>query len=192
MRSRPGGRWLRFDAVEQFAVEAVAFSWRARFPILPLVPLRVVDGYSAGEGELTARVWGLLPVLRQRGPAVVEGQALRYLAELPWVPHAMLANRQLEWRQLDETAAEVATALTSARAAVRLEFDAGGDLVAASTPARPRLVGRASVRTPWAGAFADFEVVGGVRIPTRGEVRWELPDGLFTYWRATITSLVTE
>jgi hypothetical protein len=32
-------------------------------------------------------------------------------------------------------------------------------------------------------------VIGGVRIPTRAEVRWELPDGAFTYWRGTVTSL---
>jgi hypothetical protein len=32
-------------------------------------------------------------------------------------------------------------------------------------------------------------VVGGVRIPTHGEVWWELPNGPFTYWRGTITSV---
>jgi hypothetical protein len=26
-------------------------------------------------------------------------------------------------------------------------------------------------------------------VPTRGEVRWDLADGPFTYWRGTITSL---
>jgi hypothetical protein len=45
------------------------------------------------------------------------------------------------------------------------------------------------VTRPWAGRFSDYAVVGGIRIPTRGEVRWELPDGPFTYWRGTITSI---
>ena len=46
-----------YTAVEVFAVEDVAFSWRAWFPIAPLVWLRVVDRYAAGEGLLEARLW---------------------------------------------------------------------------------------------------------------------------------------
>jgi hypothetical protein len=49
--------------------------------------------------------------------------------------------------------------------------------------------GKTSVPRPWAGSLGDHAVVGGTRIPSRGEVRWELPDGPFTYWRGTITSI---
>jgi Family of unknown function (DUF6544) len=189
MCQKPGGRWLPFTAVEKFAVEDVGFSWRARFPIAPLVSLRVVDRYAAGEGLLEARLLGRLRVLHARGQEVSEGEALRYLAELAWVPHAILANRQLEWRALDAGAVEVATRVGTARVAARLEFDEGGDIVGTWCDARPYREGKTSVRRPWAGRFGDYAVVGGIRIPTRGEVRWELPDGPFTYWRATITSL---
>ena len=33
MRQRPGGRAMRFSAVEELAVDRIAFSWRARFPL---------------------------------------------------------------------------------------------------------------------------------------------------------------
>jgi hypothetical protein len=189
MRLRPGGRELRFTAVEEFAVAEVAFSWRARFSLLPLVSLRVVDGYAAGEGHLAARLFGLLPVMRARGREISEGEAYRYLAELPWVPHAMLANRRLEWRDVDAHAVEVATRVGSARPAVRLELDTAGDVVGAWCDARPYRVGRTSTPRPWAGTFGDHAVVGGVRIPRRAEVRWELADGPFTYWRGAVTAL---
>lgn len=192
MRQKPGGRWLRFSAVQELAVETVAFSWRARFPIAPLVALRVTDRYAAGEGLLDCRLWGLIPVVRGRGQDVDEGEALRYLAELVWVPHAMGANRELGWRAIDERMVEVSTGVSSARVGLRFEFDAVGDIVAAVAPERPRLDGGRAVRTPWAGLLADYKVVAGVRIPTRAEVRWELPDGPFPYWRGTITSLEVE
>jgi hypothetical protein len=192
MRLKPGGRPLRFTAVEEFAVEEVAFSWRARFPILPLVYLRVVDGYAAGAGHLEARLFGLVPVMRARGKEISEGEAYRYLAELPWVPHAILANRRLEWRELDAHAVEVATRVGAARPAVKVEFDAAGDIVGTRCDARPYREGRTSASRPWAGTFGDYAVIGGVRIPTRAEVRWELPDGAFTYWRGTVTSLEIE
>jgi hypothetical protein len=147
MWQKPGGRGLRFTAVEEFAVEQVAFSWRARFPILPLVSIHVTDRYAAGEGLLEARVLGIR-VMRQRGQETAEGEAMRYLAEIPWVPHAILANRELEWRGLDASSLEVATNAGSARVAVRLEFDATGDIVRAFADSRPHPEGRAVVSRP--------------------------------------------
>jgi hypothetical protein len=182
---KPDGRWLPFRAEEEFAVERVAFAWRARFTVARVVPLRVVDRYDAGAGRLDGRLFGVLPVMSSSGPEAAEAQVLRYLAELPWVPHALVANRELVWRDVDPTALEV----SASGATVRHEFDADGDIVAAFAPERPRIVGREVVRTRWSGAFADYAVLGGVRIPTRAEVRWELPDGPFTYWRGTVTSL---
>jgi hypothetical protein len=156
MWQKTGGRPLRFTAVEEFAVEEVAFSRRAHFPIMPLVSLRVVDRYGAGEGFLEARLFGLVPVMRTRGQATAEGEAMRYLAELPWVPQAMVANRQLEWRELDAQTVEEATRVGSARVAVRLAFDAAGDIVGGSADARPRPEGKKIVARPWGGVFSDY------------------------------------
>jgi hypothetical protein len=186
---KPGGRARPFRAVEDFSVEEVAFTWRARFRILPLMALRVVDEYAAGQGRLEARLLGLVPVMRQSGQAASEGEAMRYLAEIPWVPHAMLANRQLEWRELDAHTVEVATSVGPARVAVELEFDAAGDIVSAFSPARPHPEGKTVVPRPWGGVFRDYGVIGGIRIPTDAEVRWQLPEGPFTYWQCTIASV---
>jgi hypothetical protein len=46
-----------------------------------------------------------------------------------------------------------------------------------------------SVPTPWRGVFSDHGELGGVRVPRRAEVAWELPEGRFTYWRAEVTAL---
>ena len=70
MRLKPGGRWLPFSAEQELAVTQVGFAWRARFPLAPLLSLRVVDSYAAGEGRLKGSVWGLVPVLRAGGPDV--------------------------------------------------------------------------------------------------------------------------
>jgi hypothetical protein len=83
----------------------------------------------------------------------------------------MVTNRALEWTEVDAQTIEVATKLGSGRVAVRLEFDPPGDIVGTSAE-RPRPEGRKIVRRPWAGIFREYAVVGGVRIPIIGEVRW--------------------
>src|SRR5207248_7771155 len=105
------------------------FEWRARFR--PAGFLRVVDRFAAGEGLLEARLLGLIPVMHQTGPELAVGEALRYLAELVWTPHAMVANERLEWRELDERHLEVATRVGATLAAVRLELNEAGDVVGA-------------------------------------------------------------
>jgi hypothetical protein len=186
---KPGGRPLGFTADEEFSVDRVAFSWRAQFPIVPLVSLHVLDCYAHGEGSLQLRAWRRVPLMRKGGADVAEGQALRYLAELPLVPQAMRANRELRWRELDARTVEVATSVQSKSVAVRLTFDDAGDVVAAFADARPHPESGTSVPRPWGGVFGSYETVGGIRIPTRAEARWELPSGPFTYWRCTIVSL---
>ena len=70
-----------------------------------------------------------------------------------------------------------------------VHLDEAGNIVRAWTDARPRKESGKFVPRPWGGVYSDLEVVAGIGIPTRAEVSWELPDGLFTWFRATITTL---
>ena len=184
---RPGKRPLRFDAVEEFATDAVAFTWRARFPILGPLSIRVTDSYRQPNGLLEVRALGL-PLRRTSGPELARGEAFRYLAEIPWVPQAIIANRDLRWRAIDGRTAEVSTQVAEEPVAVALTFDR--DEIVRVLADRLRLED-AGTATRWVGEFSDYRSFGGIRMPARGEVRWELPEGPFTYWRATITSVET-
>jgi hypothetical protein len=183
---KPGARPRAFTASEEFAIDRVAFAWRARFPMLGPLGLRVTDSYDGHEGLLDVRALGL-PLQRRHGPELAQGEVFRYLAEIAWVPHAILANPDLEWQQVDERNVEIATLVGGERTAVRLLFDEAGEIVQ-TVAQRPRTEAGNAVTT-WVGVYRDYEDLGGVRVPTRGEVRWELPDGPFTYWRGRITSL---
>lgn len=181
------GRWLPFRAEQEMAVDRVEFAWRANFRAAPLVSMRVRDWYRSGVGGLDVRLWGVVPVVRTSGEQFARGEAMRYLAELAWAPHAMVANPALELRQVDESTVEVATRIARERIAVLLHFDAAGDIVGMSTDARPRMVGKQVVDTPWSGVFGEYRQFNGVRLPTTGEVSWLLPDGPFAYFRGRVT-----
>lgn len=178
-----GGRPLGFSAVEEFTVSDVAYSWRARIPVGPFAAMRIHDGYAGGAGWMRGSFVGI-PFVRRSGPDIAAGAALRYLAELPWIPQAMYTNPRLAWREVGDRVAEVSTIVDGTRRAVSFHFDDQGDIVRAFTGARPR---DGDAPRPWSGTFHDYAEIGGVRIPTAAEVRWELPDGPFTYWRGRIT-----
>jgi hypothetical protein len=100
----------------------------------------------------------------------------------------MRSNRELRWRELDERHVQAGTDVSGEEAAVTFAFAASGEITNVQAASRPRAVGRSSVPTPWGGEFSAYETLAGVRMPTRGEVYWELPSGRFVYWRAEITA----
>jgi hypothetical protein len=186
MQLKPG-RWLPFHADQEIAVDRVEFVWTATFRPLPFVWLRVRDWYRAGGAGLDGRLWGLLRVVHASGPQIALGEAIRYLVELPLAPQAMAINTALKWRTVDESTVEVATLVAGERVVALLHFDASGDIGAASAEARPRMVGKQVVDTPFRGVYSEYREFDGIRLPTTAEVSWLLPDGPFTYFRGRVT-----
>ena len=185
MWKKPGARAMRFEATEDFAVDRVAFVWRARFPIIGPLAMTVVDSFADGAGQLRVSLLGI-PVQTQEGPETDLGEAMRYLAELVWAPQAIAANSELEWRAADERTVEVECGVAGTRAAVRWEFDDGGDPVRA-TGVRPFRVGKEFVTRRWGGDFGAYARFARTRVPSFGEAWWELPEGRFVYWRGRVT-----
>lgn len=183
MWMKPGGRPKRFTASEHLEVGRVAFSWRARFSVAGPIAFSVVDGYDKGHGLLELRVFGVR-VQRREGPHLALGEGLRYLAELPWAPHALYSNPQLEWRELDAGRVEVSAQLGEERGAVTFDFDPAGDIVRASA-VRPRAGGSPAA---WGAAFGEYGVLGGIRMPAAAEVYWDLDGDRFVYWKGKVLS----
>jgi hypothetical protein len=112
--------------------------------------LRVVDAYDRGAGDLAISLFGL-PLQRQRGPETTIGEALRYLAELPFVPPALAGNRELEFWEIDKRQVEVATTVAGERLTVTLELNESGDIVRTSSTMRKLRRHGEWRSTPWGG-----------------------------------------
>ncbi len=92
---RPGGLPQAFTAWQKIGTSVSGFVWRA--DIGPFGSTKVVDSLIAGRGYLEARIFGTLRVARIEGTAAInEGEVLRYLAELPLNPDAILFDHSRE------------------------------------------------------------------------------------------------
>lgn len=187
MRFRPDGKWKPMTAMHLASTRAPGFVWEAEARAGPLLLFRVVDAYVDGRGLLEARLFGSIPVARTTGPDVDRGELLRYLAELSWTPDALRANPALRWSEpaADTLAVEADVPGQAEPARVELTL-AGGDVVSVHAE-RPRAEDDGRPR-PWEGSFEDHRPFDGQRLPARGDVRWLLDEGPFTYWRGEIVS----
>lgn len=189
MRLTPGATLFPLTATQDSGTRNPGFVWEAWGRMAVVVPLWVVDSYVGGAGLLEVRLAGVVPVAKGAGAEVDKGEAMRFLAELPWNPDAILTASGLDWRQTGDRTVDVSMDTKGGRATVTLGFDAAGDIVASSASDRPRGVGQASVPTEWIGRISSYISAGGYRWPHRAEVAWVLPEGEFVYWQGEIVSL---
>jgi hypothetical protein len=73
------------------------------------------------------RLVSAFPVVRMIGDDTFRGETMRYLAELPWIPDALLFNTQLSWRVIDTRTLAVATGKGARRSEVRITLNEAGD-----------------------------------------------------------------
>lgn len=183
MRLAPEKPWAPFQADQVIFANTVAFDWSARIKIAPLVWAKVTDAFLEQQGQLKVSLWGVLPIVNARGPSIDQGEAQRYLAELPWCPAAFSRNTDLNYQSLQDDVVRVW--YRDEKTYVDLVFDAQGDVVCARSETRER---EGFGCQPWVGHFEDYREIGGLRVPRRGRVKWETPAGPFEYWRGEIVS----
>jgi hypothetical protein len=189
MRLKKGADWQTLAARQTIATALPGFAWVALMRFGPVPVVRVLDSFEHGEGLLEVRLFGAVRLDARSGPEMALGEGLRYLAELPWAPDAILVNRQIAWGEIEEgITARVETA--GGPAAVIFTLDEGGDIVGVLARGRPaELADGTPAPLDWRGRFFDYTEIGGRRVPTGAEVGYDYPDGYEAYFRGRITAL---
>lgn len=179
-------RWLPFNARQTMSITSCAFAWRARF--YPFGYLSVTDAFENGSGRLDVTALGIIPLVRtQPTSALTRGELMRYLAELAFVPDAILHNHHLRWRADDATTFSVSAGTGKEAVEVSLSLCHDGRIADIYAANRPRSVTEPVLPTPWRGHFSDYRQQMGRWIPFAGNVAWVI-DGVETlYWRGTVT-----
>lgn len=184
LRFQPEQSWYELKAESLVSLKQAGFIWQGSIKAGPLPLVSVVDAYVSGEGLLDARLLSLLPLAQAKGEAADLAEAIRFLAELPWAPDAILKTPGLTWREQADGGFEVETETASGPAKVTLWLDESGAKVRAES--RPRAVKGGAVPTPWEGRFWNPQRVGDRLLPSEAEVAWMLPEGPFVYWKGKL------
>lgn len=184
MRSAPEAWPMTFKARQTIALEATSFEWRARCG--PFGAVSVADYLREDRGGVRVRLIGVIPIATSiDNPAVIKGETMRYLAELPLAPDAILRNTCLCWEVIDARTFAVASRDRAGKVVLRLSSD--GFVASIEASDRPRIEGDVTVERPWHGRFSDYRRFEGRLVPARGEVSWVLPPGEFKTWEGKIT-----
>ena len=177
--------WLPFIARQTMAVRSCAFAWNARF--LPLGYLTVTDAFENGVGRLDVTALGMIPVARSKpSAALTRGEMIRYLAELPLAPDAMLHNRDLDWREINASTIAVTAGSGDTASEVILGLGPDQRIISAFCADRAASATPPFAPMPWRGAFSDYRQVNGRWIPSAAQVGWVIDGKEDIYWNGRI------
>jgi hypothetical protein len=186
-------QWKPFTSKQRVVTARPGFLWDARIAMLPGLPVRVIDSYITGAGLLHAAVLGLFTLADVHGRGeIARGELMRYFAEMPWYPTALLPSQGVRWEAVDHTSAH-ATIVDGALALTLLfRFDDAGLIASFHANARGSMVDKKMVMAPWEGNWSNYQTREGMQVPLTGEVAWMRPEGRKSYFQGTVTSLTYE
>jgi len=191
--SPTGEQWKPFTSHQRVVTRRPGFLWDAKIAMLPGVKVRVVDSYIAGNGLLRATIQGLFKMADQRGDGdIARGEFMRWFAEVPWYPTALLPSQGVRWEAVDDHSAKATMVDGPLSLTLLFRFNDAGLMGSFRAESRGGIVGDKMVMAPWEGVWSNFQTRDGVQVPFTGEVAWMRPEGCRPYFIGSVTALAFE
>ena len=179
--------WSAFKAIQIISQDTVSFLWDAKINIAPFFHVRVRDSLIEGIGAANVYLMSAMSVGSDKdNPELNSGALYRYLAETVWHPTALLPQSGVTWESVNEYKAIAHFKKFNTSLSLEFKFNDLGEIIGIYTENRYGKFGNKYVKYPWEGRFSDYKEFDGIKIPTKGEVGWHLPDGWWLFWKGKI------
>jgi len=155
--------WIAITGEEYFLANTPGYIW-----IGSTTWFSACDQYVAGRGSLTARLLGVLPVVRGSGPSYDQGELLRWLAEAVWFPTILLPGGPAVWSPIDDNSATLTLTDHGQTVSCQMHFNGQGEIVRGQAQ---RYSDETHLST-WVGHLSDYRNMHGLRVPTWIEAAW--------------------
>ncbi len=178
-------QWKPFTSRQRVVTRKPGFLWDAQVDMFPGVPAHVEDSYIAGQGRLKAKLFGLLTVADSHGDGeIARGEFMRYFAESPWYPTALLPSQGVRWEAVDDASANATIVDGPITLTLLFRFNDAGLIASVRAEARGAGVGKdgAMLMLPWECGLSDYRPQDGMLIPMVGEAAWVRPEGRKAYF----------
>ncbi len=188
--SATGEKWKPFTSQQRVTTRRPGFLWNAQIMMMPGLPVQVVDSYIAGNGLLEAAVLGLFTMADVSGGGeIARGEFMRFFAEAPWYPTALLPSQGVKWEPVDDRSANATIVDGPLTLTLMFRFNDADLIESFRAEARGSLIDNEMVMAPWEGRWSNYKRCGGMMVPLTGEVAWVRPEGPRPYFKGTVTAL---
>jgi hypothetical protein len=191
IRSAPDAAWMPFEAEQQsFADEPTRlFLMRARMFGLPVEAFHRLIG---GHATMQVKVAGVVPMADARGEEMDRAETVTLFNDMCLLAPGTLVGPNITWEPVDASSARARFTHRGYTIMATLFFDTDGRLVNFESDDRSRsLPDGTFTKLRFSTPLSDYRDFGALHLAGRGEARWRLPEGEFTYGEFTMMDVVT-
>jgi len=182
-------KWMSIEGQEYFTTETPGFIWIGKISLLPLVWITGVDKYLEGRGTFQIKIMSIFTIADDpTGKELDESELMRWLAEAPLFPTALLPSSYLHWEPVDSDSAKAIIDYGRTRVEALFHFDKKGEIVQMNAD-RYRAVDNSFVKEKWLGHYSNYAVTKNILVPWDIEVSWNSEVGNFTYAKFKIKEI---
>ncbi|MBC8155627.1 MAG: hypothetical protein H7Z72_22290 [Bacteroidetes bacterium] len=151
--------WAAITSDEYFLADKPGYIW-----IGTTAWFTAQDQYVAGQGSLTVRLLGTLPIVQGSGPAYNQGELLRWLAEAAWFPTSLLPGGRVVWSPVDDHSAMLTLTDHGLTVSCLMSFNENDELVRCQAQRQSD----ATHFQAWVCRLFDYREIHGLLVPTQG------------------------
>jgi len=182
-------KWMSIEGQEYFTTETPGFIWIGKISLLPLVWITGVDKYLEGRGTFQIKIMSIFTIADDpTGKELDESELMRWLAEAPLFPTALLPSSYLHWEPVDSDSAKAIIDYGRTRVEALFHCDKKGEIVQMNAD-RYRAVDNSFVKEKWLGHYSNYAVTKNILVPWDIEVSWNSEVGNFTYAKFKIKEI---
>lgn len=182
IKTSEGGKWMPLEAEQYFTVEKPGFVWHAMVRPAPLLWIEGRDMYYHGRGSMFIKLLSAVGLVDARGSELDQGALLRYLSEMPWFPTSLLSGAgNIKWEPMDDEKARATIKDGDLTVSAVFYFNGAGEITRMET--MDRYNSEEKKKMKYTTHYSNYQIMGGVKIPTEGVVEWNYPDRDFQYFR---------
>jgi len=188
-RMKENQPWMPIKAEQYFTTEDPAFIWRVKLTMAPFIWIEGRDMYYQGKGNMFIKLLSTITVADATGSEMDISSLIRFLSETPWFPTALLPSDYIEWKEVDSNSAQAVIKDNGYTASGIFTFNEKGEIIKFVTNDRYMEADGKYLKEQWAGYYRNYQEIEGMKIPTEGEVEWNLSDRDLQYAKLKITDI---
>lgn len=182
--------YMKMEAKQYFCPLKKSFVWDAKIFIFPTFFIHIFDAFIDAKGVMKGKILSLFTLIDAQGKQELnEGSLQRYLAESVWFPTALLPSEGVRWNKVDENSAKATITKGNITVSLEFKFNEKGEIIEVFTPERYREVSGKYIQTPWRGFYSNYVLKNGYLFPLDAKVEWELEQGNYKYWQASVKNI---
>lgn len=180
--------WIPAKAEQYSTFEPPEFTWKVNMKMAPGTHISGKDVFRNGRAQMRIKFDGVMPLSKTENSIKTNQSSLqRYLMELSSCPPAALSS-YVAWQEVDGTTATARMELNGVSGTADFHFDEQGELKSV-TALRYKDSDEEAEKMLCTANILDYMGVDGIKVPSKIEIVWDLPEGPFTWYKFEVNGV---